>query len=219
MLIQLPNAGETRDQQSLLEGDAFQAALRRDLASAPVVLYEPVLGGWRKRAFDLVLSLIAAPIWLPLIALSTLWAKTRQSGLGFGAEQRVGYGGRVFAMYRMRLARPSAKIEVLRADAAHYAPPVARTPSWVRALELLPCLINVMKGEMSLVGPAPLSQEDLQSGVGSRRHYLSSRPGIVGIGALVAENEGESAAHKAYALSWSLAADVLILWEALRKRG
>lgn len=219
MLFQLPNAGESKDQQALLDADAFQAALRRDLASAPVILYEPVLGGWRKRAFDLVLTLFAAPIWLPLVALSALWAMARQPGIGFGSEQRVGYGGREFAMYRMQLARPTAKIEVLRADGAHHVPLVMRPPRWLCALEQLPRLINVLKGEMSLVGPAPLAQEQLQSSVGSRRHYLSARPGIVGIGALAEEGEGESSAHKAYALSWSLAADGLILWEALWKRG
>jgi lipopolysaccharide/colanic/teichoic acid biosynthesis glycosyltransferase len=217
MLCQLPDTGKTNDQPTSPDGDAFQVGLRRDLASAPVVLYEPVLGGWRKRAFDLVLTSVAAPIWLPLIALSALWAKAQRRVLGFGAEPRVGYGGRVFAMYGMRLARPTAKIEALRAG--HYAPPVPRTPPWLRPLEQLPRLINVIKGEMSLVGPTPLSQEQLQSGAGSRRYYLSARPGVVGVGALAAAGDGEGAANKAYALSWSLAADVLILWEALRDRG
>ena len=53
-----------------------------------------------------------------------------------------------------------------------------------RAFERLPRLINVLRGEMSLVGPAPLDAEGLEQLKTSKRYYLSARPGVVGIAAI-----------------------------------
>jgi lipopolysaccharide/colanic/teichoic acid biosynthesis glycosyltransferase len=77
-------------------------------------------------------------------------------------------------------------------------------------------LINVLRGEMSLVGPAPLSAADLEPLKTSKRYYLSARPGVLGI-ASIADADAEDPGHyKIYALSWSLSADFLILWDGVR---
>ena len=68
MLIQLP--GGSPDQPGSRGADEcspFEAGLRRDLASAPIVSYDQMLGGPGKRAIDLLLTLLALPLWLPIV--------------------------------------------------------------------------------------------------------------------------------------------------------
>lgn len=229
MLVQLPR-GQNGPKSATPEGEctAFEAALRRDLASAPVISYDSVLGGWGKRTIDVALVVIAAPVWVPAMLAAAAWSKLRHSAPVFLTETRIGYGGRAFECRKLRIAPPSAVIERLH----HAAPDVAPEPAndwreiasraetgrakWRRLFESLPQLINVLRGEMSLVGPAPLSAEELEPLKTSKRYYLSARPGVVGI-ASIADADAEDPGHyKIYALSWSISADALILWDGLR---
>ena len=227
MLVQLPR-GSSRAPKASPDGEcsAFEAALRRDLASAPVISYDPVLGGWSKRAIDLALTVISAPVWAPAMLIAALWAKARHPAPVFLTEERIGYGGQVFACHRLRVTPPSATIERLHPQAGDVAPAndwgqiASRAETWEakwrRLFERLPQLLNVLRGEMSLVGPAPLSAEELDPLKTSKRYYLSARPGVIGI-ASIADADAEDPGHyKIYALSWSLTADFLILWDALR---
>lgn len=233
MLIQMPRgSNEPPGSQNAETADAFEVALRRDLATAPVISYDAMLGGWLKRAFDLIVTVLAAPVWLPAMLIAALWSKLRHPAPVFVAEERIGYGGREFPCFKLRLSPPSATISRLRA-ADGVKPPandinviaqLAETPDakWRRAFERLPRLVNVLRGEMSLVGPSPLSREQLEPLKTAKRYYLSARPGVVGISAIVDADEEEASQYKIYAFSWSLSVDALLLWEALsslRNRG
>lgn len=228
MLVQLPR-GPSSPPRTSAEGDctAFEAALRRDLASAPVVSYDPVLGGWAKRAVDVGVTLFLAPLWLPALGLAALAAKLRHPAAVFRADERVGYGGRAFRCYSLRIAPPTATIEHLRQPGDDAPAPTKdwriiasraqdRRAKWLHALELLPRFINVLRGDMSLVGPSPLAVEELEPLKTAKRYYLSARPGIVGISSIADADEEDPGHYKLYALSWSLTADALILWDALR---
>ena len=81
------------------------------------------------------------------------------------------------------------------------------------AWEHVPLLWNVLRGDLSLVGPAPLVREDLDRLRGAKRHYFSARPGLFDVQAAVGEGD---ARYKAYALSWTLTDDAAILWDAIR---
>ena len=83
------------------------------------------------------------------------------------------------------------------------------------ALERLPQLFNVIRGEMALVGPSPLAREQLEPMKSARRYYLSARPGIVGISTIIG-GSGDPSQYKIYAMSWALTTDVLIFWDGLR---
>lgn len=229
MLVQLPR-GSSGAPKASPDGEcnAFEAALRRDLASAPVVSYDPVLGGWGKRAMDFAFAVISAPVWAPAILIAAVWVKARHSAPVFTSTERIGYGGRAFACYRMRVAPPSAVIERLRPASADEAPEPANDwgqiasraetwrAKWRRLFERLPQMLNVLRGEMSLVGPAPLEADELVPLKTSKRYYLSARPGVIGI-ASIADADAEDPGHyKIYALAWSLTADLLILWDAMR---
>src|SRR5262245_20394785 len=107
MLIQMPRG--SRDQQGAQnagECSTFEAALRRDLASAPVVSYDATLGGWLKRGVDLTLTLLSLPVWAPVMLGAALVSKLRHPAPVFVSDERIGYGGRVFKCFTLRLDPP-----------------------------------------------------------------------------------------------------------------
>lgn len=234
MLIQMPRGSS--DQPGSKKGgakNAFEEALRRDLASAPVVSYNPMLGGWVKRTADILLTTLTLPVWAPLLLGAAAFGKLRHKTPVFVAEERVGYGGQAFKRYSLRLEPATAQIQQLFAqDDAKSEPEKAwseieqhadnRRVKWRRAFEHLPQMWNVLKGDMSLVGPMPLSREELGELKSAKRHYLSCRPGVVDI-SMIASDDGEEASHyKIYSICWSLTTDALLMWEglrALRNRG
>lgn len=226
MLIQMPRGSSDQPgTQNAEECSAFEAALRRDLASAPVISYDPVLGGWTKRAFDLTLTLLTLPVWLLALLVAAAWSKIRHPARVFQSHERTGYGGRSFQCFSLRLEPPTATI-------AHLRPSKEETPAndwnsiaskaesrrekWRRAFERLPQLFNVLRGEMSLVGPSPLSHEQLEPMKTGKRYYLSARPGVIGISTIVDADEEEASQYKVYAFAWSLTTDLVILSDALR---
>jgi exopolysaccharide production protein ExoY len=227
MLIQMPRGSSDQPgTQNAEECNAFEAALRRDLASAPVISYETVLGGVGKRTIDLALTILSAPIWLPVLLGAALWSKVRHPEPVFLHHECIGYGGAAFNCYALRVEQPSAIVETLHPTKDGQAPAndlsaIAgqaedRRAKWRRAFERLPRLFNVLRGEMSLVGPSPLRREDLEPLKTAKRHYLSMRPGVVGISAIVEADEEEASQYKIYGLSWSATTDMLILSDALR---
>lgn len=226
MLVQMPRGSTTGGEPpgpTKVECTPFEAALRRDLANAPVVSYESLIGGWSKRAFDLVVTFVTAPIWLIALLIGVIIARVRHKAALFVTEERVGYGGRSFNVLRLRLSPPTAVIEVLRASAPPLTPIAeTRAAKWVEALERLPHLFNVLRGEMSLVGPRPLKREEVEALRTARRYYLSARPGVIGLGSGEGDDESVGGPYKVYALSWSIWHDLLIAWRAgreLRDRG
>jgi exopolysaccharide production protein ExoY len=224
MLIRMPRGSPDQPRKVSDEEDGFEAGLRRDLASAPVVSYDAILGGWRKRALDIVLTLLAAPVWLPIMAGAALWARFHHAAPVFVGEDRIGYGNRAYRKLSLSIAPPRAVIAKLRPDAEGPAQSMAAIASnaedngakWRRALERLPQFINVLRGEMSLVGPLPLSEAQLEPLKMAKRYYLSARPGVIGVSAVVNADEEQASQYKIYALSWSLSTDALILWDAVR---
>lgn len=227
MLIQVPRTPPgAPGSQNAENCSPFEAGLRRDLASAPIVSYDSVLGGWAKRAIDLAIVVISLPLWLPIMMAAALWAKLRHSAPVFHAREVVGYGGRIFKLFALRVDPPSATIEVLRvpgdaapAPANDWTLIASRADDaqakWRRALSRLPMLWNVLRGELALVGPSALSLKETEPLKTARRYYLSARPGVIGVSAIVDAEEEEASQYKIYALSWSLSTDALILWDAL----
>lgn len=227
MLIQMPRGPKGQPgTQNAEECSAFEAALRRDLASAPVISYDPVLGGVSKRVFDVALTLLAAPVWGTALLIAAAISKLKHPAPVFYAEDRVGYGGGVFRCYKLRLEPPTATIAQLHAPKPSDVPAndwnvmaskaESRREKWRRALERLPQMYNVLRGDMSLVGPSPLSQDELEPMKMGKRYYLSSRPGVVGISTIIDAGEEQASQYKIYAFSWSLMTDIVILTDALR---
>jgi lipopolysaccharide/colanic/teichoic acid biosynthesis glycosyltransferase len=123
-----------------------------------------------KRSMDLVLTLVTLPVWLPLIGVVALIIRLTSPGAPVVFKQmRTGRGGSRFAMYKFRTMVPNA--EALKQTYAHLNelqwpdfkitndPRVTRIGRFLRktSLDELPQLLNILKGEMSLVGPRPTS--------------------------------------------------------------
>lgn len=135
-----------------------------------------------KRLFDLIVSAMAFLILLPLFAVAALAVKLTSPGPVFHISNRVGRDNRIFKMVKFR---------TMRTDTPHVATHLMTDPSqyltsiggFLRksSLDELPQLLNVLKGDMSLVGPRPalFNQEDLISlRTGKGVHSLI--PGITG---------------------------------------
>lgn len=148
-----------------------------------------------KRLFDLVLLLLGAPLAVPLICLLCALARL-DGGPALFAHRRVGRDGRPFLCLKIRTMVPDAQArlaERLRTDpaaAAEWAarrklahdPRITRLGHLLRrsGLDELPQLWNVARGEMSLVGPRPVTAEELSRYGRHRDAYLSLRPGLTG---------------------------------------
>jgi sugar transferase EpsL len=132
-----------------------------------------------KRAFDVLLVLGSAPIWLPFLALLAVVVRSKLGSPIFFRQQRPGRDGRPFTLIKFRSMTDA------RASDGSLLPDADRLPpfgQWLRATSLdeLPELFNVLRGEMSLVGPRPLLMEYLPrySARQARRHEV--RPGLTG---------------------------------------
>lgn len=214
------------DQTEAVTGGGFESALRRDLAGAPLVAYESRVGGVAKRVFDLSVTLFFLPVWFSALVGALFFSKISGNERVLSAEPRIGYGGRSFRLYGLRLRPTSAQVQSLR-ETFDELRQIARLAEddrsvWRLILERLPQLFNVMRGDMSLVGPAPLARDAVDALKAAKRFYLSARPGVIGLGALGSASKEGTSLHRAYAQTWSLTHDVLIMWDAmngLRNRG
>ncbi|WP_281858194.1 sugar transferase [Litoreibacter halocynthiae] len=146
-----------------------------------------------KRVLDIGLVLLTAPISVPLVILGMILAKL-DGGPAFYTQPRVGYGGRVFRMFKLRTMRvnaeqhlseilmrdPRAAVEWQQSQKLRRDPRVTFAGSFLRktSLDELPQLWNVILGEMSLVGPRPILQEQVILYPGSA--YFRLRPGLTG---------------------------------------
>jgi len=132
-----------------------------------------------KRLFDIVLALLALAVLSPVIAGVALLVRLSLGHPVLFQQERAGLGGRPFRMYKFRtMTNDRGEDGSLLPD--HERLP--RTGRWLRSTSLdeLPELWNVVKGDMSLVGPRPLPTSYLErySARESRRHQV--RPGITG---------------------------------------
>jgi lipopolysaccharide/colanic/teichoic acid biosynthesis glycosyltransferase len=182
-----------------------------------------------KRVLDVVLAILLLPFVLPLI-LALCLAVSLQGGNGLYSQPRIGRGGEVFRFWKIRTMAPNAKallkahLEVDSAAAAEWSetqklrhdPRITRFGAFLRATSLdeLPQIFNVLKGDMSFVGPRPFMPEQAEL-YGEDRAYYDLRPGITGLWQVESRNRGpfQDRIHydEAYARSISLGGDLAIL--------
>ena len=142
-----------------------------------------------KEVADIVLGFIALVLSLPVLAACALLIKLSSRGPVFYKQDRVGKDGKVFTLYKLRTMHVDAEAETGAIWAEDNDPRVVRTCRWMRRCHIdeLPQLINVIKGQMSLVGPRPERPEivaKLEEACPefSKRHMV--RPGITGLAQL-----------------------------------
>jgi lipopolysaccharide/colanic/teichoic acid biosynthesis glycosyltransferase len=134
------------------------------------------------RALDVVLAAVLLAVTAPLLGLAALAIRLESRGPVFYRQRRVGRDGEPFELWKLRTMVPGAEstgagIYVLEGD-----PRITRTGGLLRrfSLDELPNLVNVLKGDMAMVGPRPTVQEQVDRYTDRQRRRLEVKPGITG---------------------------------------
>ena len=138
-----------------------------------------------KRAFDLASSVVGLIILSPLFILISIWVKTSSKGPIFFVQKRVGRDFKEFNLYKFRSMvadAPKKGLQITSGD----DPRITKVGKFIRKTKIdeLPQLINVIKGEMSLVGPRPEVKKYVDIKKDEYQKVLSVLPGITDLAAI-----------------------------------
>jgi lipopolysaccharide/colanic/teichoic acid biosynthesis glycosyltransferase len=167
-------------------GSAFPVQPIETSAIGPSSAYLPV-----KRAFDFVVALMALIVLSPLMLLIATWIRLGSRGPILYRAPRVARGGGTFTMLKFRTMVVDADRGASSTGADD--PRITTVGKLLRRVKMdeLPQFINVLRGEMSFVGPRPQVRWAVDLYTQSERHILSVRPGITDYASLKYRNEGE----------------------------
>ena len=153
-----------------------------------------------KRLFDLIGGAAALLLLAPLLAVAALWIRLDSPGPVLFRQQRVGRHGRPFMIHKLRTMHvtPAASADALLTVGDD--PRITRAGRWLRAhrIDELPQLIDVLKGDMSLVGPRPeVPRYVALYPPALRERVLAVRPGITDPASLAHADEAQQLASAA----------------------
>ncbi|MCZ2817745.1 sugar transferase [Modestobacter sp. VKM Ac-2984] len=196
---------------------------------------QPRFEGWRrvvKGALDRSVASLALLLLTPVLLALALAVRLSGPGPVLYRQQRVGLGGRHFTMLKFRSMVVGADQQVAGLSDGNEAdgllfkirqdPRVTPVGRWMRRLSLdeLPQLVNVLTGEMSLVGPRPPLPDEVARYDTSVSRRLLVKPGLTGLWQISGRSDlpWEEAVRLdlRYVENWSLAMDVQILWKTAR---
>lgn len=221
---------------SALGGSAPQGTAERQSEPAglapgqPAVVPRP-LGGRTKRLADVVIALTALVLAAPAMLAIAVLVRATSGGPAIFAHNRVGFMGQQFRCYKFRtmaadadrmlsehLARdPEAAREWEETRKLRHDPRITWVGRILRksSLDELPQLINVLRGEMSCVGPRPIVHDELKHYGPCAEEYLRTRPGLTGPwqvnGRSATDYSSRVSLDSHYVRNWSLATDFGIL--------
>lgn len=188
------------------------------------------LDGWGrilKRIFDLIISFSYLILFLPLFFVVAILIKIDSRGPILISLNRVGQRGKNFKLYKFRSMVENA--HQIKAQLLKYSeregplfkmkndPRITKIGRWLRkwSIDELPQLINVLKGEMSLVGPRPHEPEEVAQYQKQHKQLLTIKPGITGLAQISGRSElpfdEEAKLDIYYIENWSLGLDLQIL--------
>lgn len=213
----------------------------RDYASTGTVLNElpgvltgktnPPIGGLLKRIMDLAIAGAALVLAAPVMIVVGLLIKVTAGGPAVFSHRRVGFGGSSFDCYKFRSMVANSD-EVLKAylesnaharkewEETHKIRNDPRVTLFGRllrksSLDELPQLINILRGDMSCVGPRPIVEDELRRYGEHQAEYLAARPGLTGLwqvsGRSSMDYNNRVALDSHYVRNWSIWLDIVIL--------
>jgi exopolysaccharide production protein ExoY len=201
-------------------------------SSISVVIDRPIGGAW-KRALDIVVAISALILLSPLFLLTALLVKFSDGGPVFYSHNRVGYGGKTFGCIKFRTMRvgvekrfeeylrlnPEAAAEWENTQKLRFDPRVTFFGHALRksSIDELPQLINILRGEMSVVGPRPVVADELQRYGQHSFKYCAARPGLTGLWQVSGRNDTSYDERVEldveYCTNWSFWSDLkIIMW-------
>ena len=144
------------------------------------------------RFFDIIFSALGLVVLAPVFAAICLKIKLGSKGGCFYIQERIGKDGKPFGLYKFRTMRIGADSEGLLTVGEHDQR-ITRIGHFLRKTKMdeLPQLLNVLKGEMSLVGPRPEVRKYVELYTEEQRKVLSVRPGITDYASIEYVNENE----------------------------
>jgi undecaprenyl phosphate N,N'-diacetylbacillosamine 1-phosphate transferase len=171
-----------------------------------------------KRIFDISASGIALIFLLPIFAIIGVLIKLDSKGPVFFIQQRAGKEGKPFGAYKLRTMVDNA--EKLGKGLKKDDPRITRVGKYLRwGIDELPQLINVLKGDMSIVGPRPTLMEQVEQYTDEHRRRLEMKPGITGWALVNGRNKLSWIEKIEYDIwyidNWSLWLDIKILFMTL----
>ena len=194
------------------------------------------MGNVVKTAFDYILTLVGAVFISPLLVYIAYRIKKEDPGPVFFAHTRIGKNGKPFPCYKFRsmvvnsqemlqkylAENPAAREEWERDFKLKDDPRVTPIGKFLRSTSLdeLPQIFNVLRGEMSLVGPRPVIQEELDKYYGETANlYCTVKPGITGLWQVSGRSDigyDERVALDATYIKYrSMWGDIVILWKTI----
>jgi exopolysaccharide biosynthesis polyprenyl glycosylphosphotransferase len=231
LVRELTEAGVHVELSSSLRDIASNRLIMRPLGRFPVVYVEPVRrSGWRshaKRCFDLAMATVALVLMAPVLFLCALAIKLDSAGPVVFKQERVGRHGRRFRVYKLRTMVVDAEAQL--ANIAHLNeadgplfkvrndPRITRVGRFLRktSLDELPQLVNVLRNEMSMVGPRPALPREVLEWDEELRNRLRVRPGITGMWQVNGRSDTTFEDYQRldlyYVDNWSLVTDLLIV--------
>lgn len=138
-----------------------------------------------KRLFDVIISLIALPFFVIIFFFVAPFIYFTDKGPIFYCGERIGLNGKIFRMYKFRSMRVNAP-DIRLADGSTYNgendPRVTKIGKFLRATSIdeIPQILNILKGDMSLIGPRPDPPDWLKRYPEDIKIFLTVRPGITG---------------------------------------
>lgn len=201
--------------------------------SSPSTIHDDFpVGGMAKRILDILLTVVGILLLLPLILGLIIVLKLTDSGPLLYGHRRIGFGGREFRCWKFRTMVIDGDVvleQYLRRNPSKAAlwkeqhklvddPRVTPLGAVLRKLSLdeLPQLLNVLTGEMSLVGPRPVVRAELDHYASSTRHYLSARPGLSGLWQISGRSNTTYLERvqldRFYVMNWNLWTDLRIIF-------
>jgi exopolysaccharide biosynthesis polyprenyl glycosylphosphotransferase len=203
------------------------------IAHEPLFYLEPLrLAPWQfavKRAIDVVVTVVGGVVLaLPVLALAAVAIKLQDRGPVFYRQERVGRHGRLFTVVKLRTMAPNADLlydELARTRAGRDGPLIklANDPRRTRvgkflerlSIDELPQLWNVLRGEMSLVGPRPAQPSEVAAFDVELQGRHAVLPGITGLWQVEARDNPSFSAYRRFDLfyieNWSVGLDLAIL--------
>ena len=143
---------------------------------------DPV-GGRAKRILDLAIAIPLLVVLAPVFAIVAMLIRRDSPGAAFFRQTRVGLDGREFRLIKFRTMVNGAEFIGAGLDNDAGDPRITKVGARLRALSIdeLPQLINVLSGDMSIVGPRPTLRDQVERYTPAQRRRLRARPGITGL--------------------------------------